>query len=177
MHTAPPELPDPISSDALFAAVYDRLKAMAGKRLAAGPHATLDTTGLVHEAFLRMQSGEPLQFSHPAQFFAYAARAMRHLLMDRARNRLRDRAGGAWVRITLTGADQRLAIDSAEQALELEQALEKLGVEDARALRVVELLHFAGLSLEQTAETLGLSRRTVDRDWRFARAFLRAELD
>lgn len=176
MKPAPNEFPDPTAADALFTAVYDRLKAMAGKRLAGSARATLDTTGLVHEVYLRMNAGDPLKFSHPAQFFAYAARAMRHLLMDRARHRLRDRAGGGWVRITLTGADQRLAIDSAEQALELEQALERLAVEDARALRVVELVHFAGLTLEQAANALGLSRRTVDRDWRFARAFLKSAL-
>ncbi len=176
MNSAQNDTQAPQDADTLFAAVYDRLKAMAGNRLAASPSGTLDTTGLVHELYLRMNAGDSLQFQHPSQFFAYAARAMRHLLMDRARNRLRDRAGGAWLRITLTGADQRLAIDSAEQALELEQALERLGVEDVRALRVVELVHFAGLTLEQAAESLGLSRRTVDRDWRFARAFLKSGL-
>ncbi len=166
-----------VGSDELFVAVYDRLKAMAGKRLAAKSPETLNTTALVHELYLRMSSASPGTFAHPSQFFAYAARAMRHLLMDRARHRLRERAGGGWMGITLTGADQRLAIESAEQALELDQALERLAAADARALQVVELVHFAGLTLEQTAETLGLSRRTVDRDWRFARAFLRTALD
>lgn len=160
----------------LFAAVYDRLKAMAGKRLAAGARGTLETTALVHELYLRLSAGDELKFAHPSQFFTYAARAMRHLLSDRARDRLRQRAGGGWVRVTLSGAEQRLAIESAEQALALDDVLRRLEAVDKRAAQVVELLYFAGLTLEQTAEALDLSRRTIDRDWRFARAFLKTEL-
>lgn len=163
--------------DALFAEVYDRLKALAGSRLARGaPQETLDTTALVHELYLRIGRNEALHFAHPARFFAYAARAMRHLLHDRARDRLRLRAGGDWLRVTLTGERAEFALDSAERALELEQALQKLEAADARAARVVELRYFAGLTLEQAAEVLELTRRTVDRDWRFARAFLKSEL-
>ena len=164
-------------ADALFAAVYDRLKAMAGTRLARGArHDTLDTTALVHELYLRIGNHESLQFGNRAQFFAYAARAMRHLLGDRARDRLRLCAGGDWVRVTLTGDHSELAIDSAGQALALEQALQKLGAADERAAHVVELRYFAGLTLEEIAESLQLARRTIDRDWRFAKAFLQAEL-
>jgi RNA polymerase sigma factor (TIGR02999 family) len=164
------------SADALFDAVYARLKAMAGRQLARGAtRASLDTTALVHELYLRVGSNRELQFAHPAQFFAYAARAMRHLLRDRARDRLRQRAGGGWVRMTLTGSDP-IAITSAEQALALDDALERLALADARAAQVVEMRYFAGLSLEQVAETLGLARRTIDRDWRFARAFLHEQL-
>ena len=117
-----------------------------------------------------------LVFGKPVQFFAYAARAMRHLLADRARDRLRLRAGGQWMRVTLTGTDDRLAIDSAEQALALDEALKRLEDADERAARVVELRYFAGLTPEQIAEALGVTRRTVDRDWRFARAFLKTEI-
>jgi RNA polymerase sigma factor (TIGR02999 family) len=164
------------SADALFDAVYARLKAMAGRQLAHGPtEASLDTTALVHELYLRVSANRELAFEHPAQFFAYAARAMRHLLRDRARDRLRQRAGGGWVRMTLTGSDP-IAITSAEQALALDEALERLAQSDARAAQVVEMRYFAGLSLEQVAETLGLTRRTIDRDWRFARAFLHDQL-
>lgn len=165
-----------VQGDALFAEVYDRLKAVAGNRLAAHPGASLQTTALVHEVYLRMRGASELTFGHPSQFFTYAARAMRHLLSDRARDRLRVRAGGSWLRITLTGVDQQLAIESADQAMALETALEKLEIEDGRAAQVVELLYFGGLTLEQTAEVLGLTRRTIDRDWRFARAFLKSEL-
>jgi len=160
-------------ADALFAEVYQRLKAMAGRRLAArGRDVTLDTTALVHELYLRIGTRAELTFAHPAQFFSYAARAMRHLLGDRARDRLRQRAGGDWTRVTLTGADGQLAVDSAAQALAIDEALQRLESADERAARVVELRYFAGLTLEQVAETLGLTRRTIDRDWRFARAFL-----
>lgn len=163
-------------ADELFAQVYDRLKAMAGKRLANLSRGTLDTTALVHELYLRMGSHRELTFSHPGQFFTYAARAMRHLLADRARDRLRLCAGGDWVRTTLTGNDYRLAVDSADEALALENALQQLARSDARAAQVVELTWFAGFGQQQIAEALGVARSTVARDWRFARAFLKHEL-
>jgi RNA polymerase sigma factor (TIGR02999 family) len=128
----------------LFGQVYDRLKAMAGRQLGAGQH-TLDATALVHELYLRIGSDHDLVFAHPNQFFTYAARAMRHLLADRARDRLRQRASGDWIRTPLTGSDWRFALDSAEQALDLDEAMQKLAAVDARAAQVVELLCFAGL--------------------------------
>ena len=170
------EAASPQSTDALFAQVYDRLKAMAGKRLSQGSRGTLDTTALVHDLYLRIGAHGDLEFAHPHQFFSYAARAMRHLLADRARDRLRLRAGGDWMRTTLTGSDYRLAIDSAEQALAVEAALQALAGADARAAQVVELTWFAGLGQEQIADTLGVARSTVVRDWRFARAFLKQQL-
>jgi RNA polymerase sigma factor (TIGR02999 family) len=164
------------SADAMFDAVYVRLKAMAGRQLAQGASAaSLDTTALVHDLYLRVSANRELAFDHPAQFFAYAARSMRHLLRDRARDRLRQCAGGGWARVTLTG-NEALVISSAEQAVALDEALEHLAKSDARAAQVVELRYFAGLSLEQVAEMLGLTRRTIDRDWRFARAFLHDQL-
>jgi len=162
----------PESADALFDAVYARLKAMAARQLGARERGTLDTTALVHELYLRIGAQDELKFSHPAQFFAYAARAMRHLLADRARDHLRQRAGGGWIAVTLTGSDTRLAIDDAQHALALDAALTQLEATDTRAARVVELRYFAGLPLEQVAEQLGVTRRTADRDWVFARAFL-----
>lgn len=164
-------------SHALFEAVYARLKAMAGRRLADARFDTLDTTALVHELYLKIGTDEALAFAHPAQFLSYAARAMRHLLSNRARDRMRQRAGGEWVRVTLTGAAQQLCLDSAEQAIEMDEGLRRLEGVDARAARVVELLYFAGVTLEEAATALGVNRRTVDRDWRFARAFLKAELE
>ena len=167
----------PRATDAMFTEVYARLKAMAGRQLGRGPGSTLETTALVHELYLRVHANRDLAFAHDAQFFAYAAQAMRHLLADRARDRLRLRAGGDWMRVTLTGSDDALALDTAEQALALDAALERLAVSDERAARVVELRYFAGLTLEQIAELLKLARRTVDRDWRFARAFLKTEIE
>jgi len=164
--------------DALFSEVYDRLKAMAGQQLRrSAPNATLETTGLVHELYLRMNASAGATFEHPQQFFAYAARAMRHLLVDRARGRLRHRAGGEWVRTTLTGGDARLSIDSAEQALALDSALERLQQTDARSAQVLELHYFAGLSIDEIADTLAIAASTIDRDLRFARAFLKKHVD
>lgn len=148
----------PANADALFGEVYERLKAMAGRQLAARGRGTLDTTAVVHELYLRMGGRDGLGFEQQQQFFAYAARAMRHLLADHARARLRQRAGGGWVGITLTGEDEQLAIASAEQALLLDDALAELARADARAAKVVELRYFAGLPLEQVANMLGLSR-------------------
>lgn len=156
-----------------FEAVYERLKQLAHSQLSHGARGTLDTTALVHELYLRMDGGKDLVFERSAQFFAYAARAMRHLLMNRARDRLRQKAGGEWVRITMSAVDDSaLTIASAEQALAMEEALAHLEAADARAERVFELRYFAGLAAEQIAELLGTTRRTVDRDWRYARAFL-----
>ena len=163
-------------ADEMFAAVYDRRKAMAGKQLARGARGTLDTTAVVHELYLRMSAKRDLRFEQPMQFFAYAARALRHLLADRARERLRQRAGGGWARVTMNDESDQFAIESAEEALGFEEVLARLEQTDARAARIVELTFFAGLTQEQIAEVLGLTRRTIGRDWRFARAFLKSEL-
>lgn len=164
------------SADALFSAVYDRLKAMASRRLRAVPQQTLDTTGLVHELYLRLSDLPQLRFEAPAQFFAYAARAMRHLLLDRARAHQRQRAGGGWAAVTLDADDFRLAVDSADEAIALDAALDRLATLDARAAQVIELRYFAGLSVDETADALGISPRSVDRDWQFARAYLHEAL-
>jgi len=175
-----PTMPDAAaatSSDALFAACYERLKHLASRQLAHGKRGTLDTTMLVHELYLRVCEGRELAFEHPVQFFSYAARAMRHLLLDRARDRMRQKAGGAWIKVTLTHADGLLtSVESAQQALAIDQALTQLEQTDARAAQVVALRWFAGLPPERIAEMMGLTRRTVDRDWQFARAFLLALL-
>jgi RNA polymerase sigma factor (TIGR02999 family) len=161
--------------DALFAQVYERLKAMASRKVPAHG-ATLQTTAVVHELYLRMQNGRDLGFEAPAQFFAYAARAMRHLLRDRARDRVRLRAGGQWERQPLDAVDAHVANDDATEALALDEALDALESINARAAQVVELRYFAGLSSIDVADALGLNRRTVHRDWEFARAFLHARL-
>ena len=162
--------------DAVFAEVYSRLKLLARRRLGRGARHTLDTTALVHELYMRIGDNPLLKFAEPAQFLAYAARAIRHLISDRARARLRQRAGGGWVGVTLNGDELQVSVDSAEDAIAMEAALGRLERTDARAARVVELRYFAGLSLDQAAQALGVSRRTVDRDWEFARAFLHAQL-
>ncbi len=165
-----------VSVDLLFAEVYERLKAMASRGLANTP-GTLNTTALVHELYVRMARNQDLAFAEKAQFFAYAARAMRHVLLDRARDQLRKHDGQRWVHTTLDQDDPRLVVDSAEEAIAMENALVRLESIDPRAAKVVEMRYFAGLSLEQTAAALGLARTTIDRDWRYARAFLHASFE
>lgn len=162
----------PADADAMFSEVYKRLKAMASRQLAAHERGTLDTTAVVHELYLRIGSRKELGFQEQRQFFAYATRAMRHLLADHARARLRQRAGGGWTSVTLDANEDNLSIESAEETLLLEDALADLARADPRAAQIVELRYFAGLPLEQVADTLGLSRSSVVRDWRFARSFL-----
>jgi RNA polymerase sigma factor (TIGR02999 family) len=168
--------PGPSASlDAQFSQVYERLKSLASRQLSAGLRNTLDTTALVHELYLRIEHSRELTFETPGQFFSYAGRAMRHILLDRARDRLRQKKGGEWVKVTMTGLDGP-AIESAEQAIALDEALTRLEKNDARAAQVVELRWFAGMTPEQIAELLNVARRTVDRDWQYARAFLHAVL-
>lgn len=173
----PPIPPAAATPEDLFPVLYGRLKLLASRQLARGKRGTLDTTSLVNEAYLRFSQEKALSFQHRGQFFSYAARAMRHVLLDRARARMSQKAGGDWVRVTVTcdgGTDKSIA--SAEQALALEQALSVLERDDERAARVVEMTYFAGLTHKQIADALGVGVRTVERDWRYARAILRNAL-
>lgn len=161
----------------VFEDLYVRLKGLAHEQRAHHPGQTLNTTALVHELYLRMYDNRQPNFDCDPKFFAYAALAMRSLLVDRARARLNQKAGGDWVRVTLTGNDDlRFCFDSAEQVLILESAIERLKQAEPRAAQILELLYFAGLNATQVASLLQLSTRTVERDWRYARAFLQAEL-
>ncbi|HSX61337.1 MAG TPA: ECF-type sigma factor [Tahibacter sp.] len=171
-----PPAPPP-NADALFGEVYDRLKRMAHRELGRAGGGTVSTTELVHDLYLRVSRGDELAFSDPAQFFAYAARAMRHILVDRARQRLRLKAGGDQVRLSLTDPAVEAVTLGPQQALQLDSALDALARDDARAAQVVELHYFGGLTLDRVAELLGVVPRTVDRDWRYARAFLLAQME
>lgn len=161
--------------NAMFDEVYQELKRLAHRQRLPRDGATLDTTALVHELYLEMSQQQP-QFAHVRQFYAYAARAMRHMLVDRARQRARVKHGGDLrrtdLRDTLAG---QITVDPLH-ALELDQALHRLAQDDARAAEVVELHYFGGLPLERIAELCDLSVRTVYRDWQYARAFLGAQL-
>ncbi|HSE13314.1 MAG TPA: ECF-type sigma factor [Rudaea sp.] len=160
--------------DPIYADLYERLKAMASRqRLRGGAPRTLCTTELVHEAYLRMGESN-FRYEQTAQFFAYAARAMRHILTDAARRRMQPKRGGDQARLTLSDPAVDSVLVDPQLALQLDEALVALEREDARAAQVVELHYFAGLDLQQVADTLGVARRTVDRDWRYARAFLAA---
>ena len=164
-------LPPRYAGDELFVEVYGRLKTMAGNQLVNNAD-SINTTGLVHELYLRMIHGRSLRFIDPAQFFDYAAKAMRHLLVDRARARMRTKRGGGLQQVDLVTETTSLADLTAQRALELDDGLRRLEADTPRAAKIVELHYFAGLSLPQVAEQLGISTRTVNREWRFARAFL-----
>lgn len=170
-----PVLGNAIVPDAAFTAAYERLKSMAHRELTRSKPGTISTTELVHELYLRLD--DELTFGAPDQFFAYAARAIRHILVDRARHRLSFRAGGDQQAVALTDpAADAVAIEP-ELALMLDRALDELAAANPRAAQVVELHYFAGLGLEQVAQLLGVVRRTVDRDWRQARAYLLSQVE
>ena len=164
------------SLDARFDEVYSQLRRLARGQRASGQD-TLNTTALVHELYLQMRNGSAApQFNEPRQFYAYAAQAMRHLLVDRARARGRIKAGGEHERVTLDESIPDAVHLLSAQALELDSALTRLERIDARAAQLVELHFFGGQSFDRIAELLGASRRTIFRDWEFARAFLLREL-
>jgi RNA polymerase sigma factor (TIGR02999 family) len=178
MDESDPVEPRPTSASAHFAEVYDRLKAMASRHLdRAGRQQTLNTTELVHETYLRMGRDDGSEFEHSAQFFAYAARAMRSILVDLARQRQQLKKGGDQLRLSLTDPAANAVEVDAELALALDAGLAALEADDPRAAKVVELHFFAGLNLDRVGDLLGIARRTVDRDWRYARAFLASHSD
>ena len=169
---------DPEAVRRLAPLVYDELRALAGKYLplrgGAGT-ATLQPTALVHEAFLRLIGHDAADFKSRTHFLATAATAMRSVLVDYARARGAAKRGAGWCRITLDEA----AAFQAETALDLcalDEALARLAHLKRRAARIVELRFFGGMSVEEVANCLGVSVRTVKGDWRTARAWLRAEL-
>ncbi len=167
---------DPGSLDELFTLVYDQLKRQARRHLQGARGRTLNTTALVHEAWLKLAANETPDWEHRRHFFCVAARAMRQIVIDRARRRRAAKREGRLERVDLEERD--LAVDAqAEQLFSLDAALRKLEATDPRLGQLVELRFFAGLSVEDTAEALGVSDRTVKRDWRLARAFLYRELE
>ena len=165
------------TADALFGKVYAQLKAMAHRELGRAADQTLQTTALVHELYVKLCAGRELEFAGAGQFFSYAARAMRHILLDRAYHRMRIKVGGDATRVDLSDPGVEQVAVRPQLALQLDAALDALEATDARAARVVELHYFAGLGFDQVAQLVGISRRTVDRDWRFARAFLVAQVE
>lgn len=158
--------------NALMPLVYERLRTMAHARLG-GRRAdgTLDTTGLVHEAYLRLVDQSRAEWKDRAHFFAVAATAMRQIVVDRARRRGAGKRG-AGVRPEIVDDDTPGVDTRLEEILAVDEALKALGGLSERLVKMVELRFFAGLSIEETAEVMGLDPRTVNRDWRVARALL-----
>lgn len=163
--------------DQVYAAVYDELRRLAHHQLMGGWRKyTLDTTALVHEAYLKLVDADALSDRHRGYFFGAAARAMRHVLVDAARRRQSLKRGGGERDRTLD--ESLVSVDGfAAELIELDASLEALSRSFPRQADVVECRFFGGLTLEETADALGLSRRTVVRDWELARAWLYRELD
>jgi RNA polymerase sigma factor (TIGR02999 family) len=166
------------AAEELLPLVYDELRKLAAARLAEEkPGHTLQPTALVHEAYVRLVGGGQSQgWGGRGHFFAAAAEAMRRILVEAARRKRAEKAGGGWQRQELIDAE--LAVDSAgDDLFAVDEALTRLAAADPRAARLVELRFFLGMSLEEAAAELGLQVRTASRDWAFARAWLRRELD
>jgi RNA polymerase sigma factor (TIGR02999 family) len=158
----------------LLPLVYDELRKLAAVRMAAeSPDQTLQPTALVHEAYLRLigPAGDR-RWENRGHFFAAAAEAMRRILVDAARRKRTDKHGGGRDRVELPDVPAAPLVAD-ERLLALDAALTRLAAEDPLAARVVELRHFGGLSIEDAAATLGLSRATAYRHWTYARAWLR----
>lgn len=162
--------------DAAFEQVYAELKRLAHRQLAAQRNATLCTTALVHEAYERL-SGSDATPQDRRHFIALGARAMRFVLVDHARRAAAQKRDGALQTLSVSGGIGTGGSEaSATDVLALDQALERLAMLDARLAQVVEWRFFGGLTEPEIAEELGLTERTVQRDWRRARAFLHREL-
>lgn len=157
--------------------VYDELRRLARRHLRrSGRGQTLDTNGLVHEAYLKLAAAEGLRLEDRGHLMAVAACAMRQVLISRARARSADKRGGGRAAVPLDDAQASVEAQ-AEWLLDLDRALERLRAHDPRLVAVVECRFFAGLGEEETAQALGLSLRSVQRGWMRARAWLRAELE
>jgi RNA polymerase sigma factor (TIGR02999 family) len=180
---------DALAAEQLLPLIYDELRKLAAARLAAEkPGQTLQATALVHEAWLRVTgAGRPQpaptedesavagRWSSRGHFFAAAAEAMRRILVEQARRKSRVRHGGEWKRAPMVELAAPRGLDG-ETVLDVHEALDELGADDAVAADVVKLHFFAGLTLEETAEALGMSRATVYREWAYARARIRSSL-
>jgi len=165
--------------DELLPLVYGELHRQAERHMRAQPAGhTLQTTAVVHEAYLRMvdRDGGGAEWQSRAQFFALASRAMRSVLVDHARARRAGKRGGGAAGLTLGAADEVADNQPDVDVLALDEALTRLAALDPRLAQVVELRYFGGLGIEEAAQTLGVSHATVERDWRTAKLWLRREL-
>jgi RNA polymerase sigma factor (TIGR02999 family) len=173
---------DPEAVERLLLLVYNELHELASRQMKREPAGhTLQTTALVHEAWLRLTGadGEALAWNSRAHFFCAAARAMRRILVERARRVQREKHGGQWKRSPLEAVDEAIRPDNPTGVdfVALDAALTTLAQRDERAARVVDLRYFAGLSAQDTARSLGISERSVAREWNVARAFLANALE
>ena len=162
------------AADQAFALLYPELRRIAHSRLRrSGDMTLLDTHALVHESFLRLQGRETLDFADRHHFLSYAAKVMRAVVIDLVRARAADSRGGDVEHLTLDTAIAENAADRrGDEVIRVHEALQALGSSDPRLVQVVEMRYFAGLSEREIAEALGVTERTVQRDWQKARLFL-----
>jgi RNA polymerase sigma factor (TIGR02999 family) len=168
---------DTHAAEELLPLVYNELRKLAAQKMALeSPGQTLQATGLVHEAYLRLVDAEKANsWDSRGHFFAAAAEAMRRILIENARRKGRVKRGGARKRVDLDDADL-VSFAAADELLLIDEAIAKLALEDARAAQLVRLRYFAGLSVEEAAEMSGLSRSAAYEHWSYARAWLHFEL-
>jgi RNA polymerase sigma factor (TIGR02999 family) len=176
MHDDDPAAPPADASvDTFFAATYRELRQLARARLRGGGRdAVLDTTALVHEPYLKLSQAAHLQFPDRPRFLVYAGRVMRSVIVDLVRQRQSERHGGGGAHLTLTGdvIDQAGLPAQEEHILRVHEALEEMAKVDERMAKVVEMRYFGGLNDLEIAGALGVTDRTVRRDWEQARLFL-----
>jgi RNA polymerase sigma factor (TIGR02999 family) len=171
------EAGDPSAAEQLLPLVYDELRKLAAQRITQeAPGQTLQATALVHEAYLRLAGGEPSpHWNSRGHFFAAAAEAMRRILVERARGKMRAKRGGDWRRVDFEKLDVTTSVTPA-QLIALDDALERLAALDPIAGQLVQLRYFAGLPLDRAAAVVHVSTATAYRHWAYARAWLRSEL-
>ena len=168
---------DPSAAEQLLPLVYEELRKVAAQKLAQEkPGQTLQATALVHEAYVRLIDGNAVQrWDSRRHFFAAAAEAMRRILIDGARRKATEKHGGPMQRVDLDRIDA-VTVSPGTDILALDEALTKLEAEDPVKGQLVKLRYFAGLSVQDSADTLGISRATADRYWSYARTWLFCEL-
>ena len=168
----------PGAADELLPVVYEELRRLAHRRMAhERPGQTLQPTALVHEAYLKLVGNPDMEWKNRGHFFGAAARAMRQILVDRARRKAAVKRGGDRARVDLDPVELAVLEQVPDAILSLEVGLERLQAIDPRKHDIVMLRYFSGLTIEQTAAALGLSKTTVKDEWQFARAWLVAEIE
>ncbi|MHC4627648.1 MAG: ECF-type sigma factor [Planctomycetota bacterium] len=168
---------DSKAADELLPLIYEELRSLAARKMSLeSPGHTLQATALVHEAYIRLVGSQAKDWRGRAHFFAAAAEAMRHILIDKARQKQRLKRGGARQKVDLEEAEVAVEGRSID-LIALDEALCKLAAEDPVKAELVKLRYFAGLTIEQAAEMLEISRATADRYWSYARAWLFHEIN
>jgi RNA polymerase sigma factor (TIGR02999 family) len=168
---------NPRAAEELLVLVYNELRALASRKMARErPGHTLQPTALVHEAWLRLVSTRNAQFENRAHFFSAAAEAMRRILIDRARRKLANRHGGGQVAEEFDEADFAITVQD-EHLLAVHEALDKLAQDYPRQAELVKLRYFAGMTIEETAQLLGVSVSTANNYWAFSRTWLFREIN